>query len=88
MNRDDALIKYNEIDKRAGIKPFWEVRDIIENVYNQLELIQKENIRLKKQLASNHHIECSCSFCKPVDNQLKEDLEDYNKMVKVGINAK
>ena len=29
--------------------------------------IKKENTRLKKQLASNHHIECSCSFCKPVN---------------------
>lgn len=30
-----------------------------------IEGLRKENIRLKKQLASNHHIECSCSFCKP-----------------------
>jgi len=67
MNREDSLIKYNEIDKRVGIKPFWEIRDIIENAYNQLELMKKENIRLKKQLANNHHIECNCSFCKPVD---------------------
>lgn len=59
----------------------------IEQIYDELELLQKENTRLKKQLANNHHIECSCSFCKPVDNQLKEDLEDYNKMIKVGINA-
>ena len=66
MNRDQALIKYNEIDKRVGVKPFWEVRDIIENAYNELESIKKENIRLKKQLSKNHHIECSCSFCKPV----------------------
>ena len=29
------------------------------------ELIQKENTRLKKQLANNHHTECNCSFCKP-----------------------
>ena len=66
MNRDEALIKYNEIDKRVGIKPFWEVRDIIENAYNELELLQKENTRLKKQLSKGHHIECGCSFCKPV----------------------
>lgn len=51
------------------------------------ELIQKENTRLKKQLSKDHHIKCSCSFCKPVNSQLKEDLEDYNTMVKAGINA-
>lgn len=32
----------------------------------EIEQIQKENIRLKKQLAKGHHVECSCSFCKPV----------------------
>lgn len=64
------------------------VHIIIDSLNEDFEKLKKENTRLKKQLASNHHIECSCSFCKPVDNQLKEDLEDYNKMVKVGINAK
>ena len=74
MNRDEALIKYNEIDKRVGIKPFWEVRDIIENAYNELELLQKENTRLKKQLSKGHHIECSCSFCKPVDEKVLKEF--------------
>lgn len=28
--------------------------------------LRRENTRLKKQLANNHHIECMCSFCKPI----------------------
>jgi hypothetical protein len=79
MNRDEALIKYNEIDKRVGIKPFWEVRDIIENAYNELELLQKENTRLKKKLSKDHHIECGCSFCKPVyEKQSCENCRHYD----------
>ena len=31
-----------------------------------IEGLRKENTRLKKQLSKDHHIECSCSFCKPV----------------------
>ena len=38
----------------------------IHQIYDELELIKKENIRLKKQLSKDHHIECSCSFCKPL----------------------
>ena len=30
-----------------------------------LNQLKKENTRLKKQLANNHHIECMGSFCKP-----------------------
>lgn len=40
MNIEEALIKYNEIDKRVSIKPFWEVRDIIEDLGNQIEEIK------------------------------------------------
>ncbi len=34
--------------------------------------LRRENARLKKQLANNHHIECMCSFCKPVEENVKE----------------
>lgn len=27
--------------------------------------LKKEVVRLRKQLAKNHNVECSCSFCKP-----------------------
>lgn len=40
-------------------------KDAIESI-KEIESIKKENIRLKKQLSKGHHIECSCSFCKPV----------------------
>lgn len=38
---------------------------LINDAIKHFEQLQKENIRLKKQLANNHHIECNCSFCKP-----------------------
>lgn len=49
---------------------FWEAMKELEafkNINNDFIQLKKENTRLKKQLSSNHHIECSCSFCKPVD---------------------
>ena len=39
---------------------------LIDDAIKYLEELQKENIRLKKQLSKDHHIECSCSFCKPM----------------------
>lgn len=43
---------------------------LIDVIFNEIEKefssLQKENTRLKKQLSKDHHIECSCSFCKPV----------------------
>lgn len=39
---------------------------LIDSLFENFELIKKENTRLKKQLADNHHVECMCSFCKPV----------------------
>ncbi len=45
----------------------------IHQIYDELEDVKKENTRLKKQLSKDHHIKCSCSFCKPVDEKaLKE----------------
>ena len=43
MTRDEALVKYNEIDRRIGIRPFWEVRDIIENLCSQIEEMQNRS---------------------------------------------
>ena len=43
MTRVEALVKYNEIDKRIGIRPFWEVRDIIENLCSQIEELQSRS---------------------------------------------
>lgn len=40
---------------------------IIDSLSEDIESIKKEKTRLKKQLSKNHHIECSCSFCNPVD---------------------
>ena len=43
MTKDEALVKYNEIDRRTGIRPFWEVRDIIENLCSQIEELQNRS---------------------------------------------
>lgn len=40
--------------------------EALENENKDLELLKKENTRLKKQLSKGHHVECGCSFCKPV----------------------
>lgn len=37
MNPAEALAKYNVIDARVGIKPYWEVRDIIDELVTYIE---------------------------------------------------
>ena len=60
MTLNEALIKYNEVDKRVGIKPFWEVRDIIEDLGKSLEVTQKDLRRLYLLFDSEF---CRCSNC-------------------------
>ena len=43
------------------------INKIYDDFEKDLKGINNQVSRLKKQLANNHHIECSCSFCKPVD---------------------
>ena len=70
MNREKFI---NKFDKDTGYfvnnpnNALHLARNNFILLIEKAELIQKENTRLKKQLANNHHIECSCSFCKPVD---------------------
>lgn len=53
------------------------INSIFNYFENEVKQLKNENVRLKKQLANNHHIECNCSFCKPnYKTQLDEDLED------------
>ena len=51
------------------------VNDDIEQAILEIESIKKENTRLKEQLAKDHHIECSCSFCKPVDEKVLKEFK-------------
>ena len=37
-------------------------------------LLQKEKKKKKKQLSIDHHIECGCSFCKPVDEKVLKEF--------------
>jgi hypothetical protein len=61
MTQEEALIKYNEIDKRVGIKPFWEVRDLIEKLGNSQDCKQ-----CKYHLSDNGNFPlepcCECSL--------------------------
>lgn len=72
ISREEALIKYNQIDRRVSIKPFWEVRDIIEDLCNHFETELKEKDaeinRLRKQIARGHDQLCECSFCAGVSD--------------------
>lgn len=70
MNREKLINKFDE-DTGYFINTPIEVLHLAR--YNfillveNLELYQKENTRLKKQLSKDyHHIECGCSFCKPL----------------------
>ena len=61
MTKDEALVKYNEIDRRTGIRPFWEVRDIIENLCSQIEELQNRSCESCKFGMTYHfddEIEC------------------------------
>lgn len=86
MDRDEAKEIFYAAD---GSELEDDLLDIIFNeIEKEIKQLKNENARLKKQLANNHHMECNCSFCKPnYKTQLDEDLEDYSKMVKCGINA-
>lgn len=79
MNRDEAkkLIKienketypYNIVDN---------VNEVIDKIYDEFEKdlkeINNQISRLKKQLSKNHHVECGCSFCKPVDEKVLKEF--------------
>lgn len=71
MNRDEAkkLIKIeNKETYPYGIID--NADEVIDKIYDEFEKdlknINNQVSRLKKQLVKGHHIECSCSFCKPV----------------------
>ncbi len=64
------LEEYIENENRIGDLQYCHyslIIDYINDICEDFEEIKKENIRLKKQLANNHHTECNCSFCKPVN---------------------
>ena len=78
MNRDEARSRITA-DIVDGIEYMSEenVYELINNIYDDFEKdlkdINNQVSRLKKQLSKGHHIECSCSFCKPVyEKVLKE----------------
>ena len=67
-----GIVKYEVVKKQYKDKPLEFVFILL---IEKAELIQKENTRLKKQLSKNHHIECSCSFCKPVDEKVLKEFQ-------------
>lgn len=78
MNRDEFLLKLDDFDFDSfGKDDIFDNSDVFEvvrffanKIYDDFEKdlkeINNQVSRLKKQLAKDHHIECSCSFCKPV----------------------
>lgn len=82
MNREKLI---NKFDKDTGYFINTPIEVLHLARYNfillveNLELYQKENTRLKKQLSKDHHIEYSCSFCKPVgEKQSCENCRHYD----------
>ena len=73
MTRQEAIqLTDKHSFKEAGttgryIIPRRVVYIIIDSLSEDIESIKKEKIRLKKQLSKDHHVKCSCSFCKPIE---------------------
>ena len=74
MNRDDVeKILNNEDTLDYGSQSGFEcemISNLIDKIYDDFEKdlkdINNQVSRLKKQLSKDHHIKCSCSFCKPL----------------------
>ena len=78
MNREEAHKKVkdwiDEVSKPGKIGKWhygkFELHRDIDRLYDNFEKdlkdINNQLSRLKKQLLKGHHIECGCSFCKPV----------------------
>lgn len=64
-----SMIKTRDVTTKAILE--------LKEAILKFKSIQKENTRLKKQLANNHHVECMCSFCKPVG----ENNTNINKAI-------
>ena len=91
MNREEAHKKVKDwIDEESkpGKIGKWhygkfELHRDIDRLYDNFEKdlkdINNQVLRLKKQLAKGHNIECGCSFCKPVgEKQSCENCNHYN----------
>lgn len=78
MNREEFLLKLDDFDFDSfGKDDIFDNSDVFEvvrffanKIYDDFEKdlkeINNQVSRLKKQLSKGHHIERSCSFCKPV----------------------
>lgn len=60
-----------------------DINNLIDKIYDDFEKdlkdINNQLSRLKKQLSKGHHIECGCSFCKPVgEKQSCENCKHYD----------
>lgn len=81
MNREEAHKKVKEwIDE--GSKP----EKIAKWHYGKVELhrdIDRLYDNFEKYLSENHHVKCSCSFCKPVyENQTCSNCKYFNPNIK------
>lgn len=81
MNREDAKLKVIDMFRTIPFSKLkiGDLNNIIDKIYDKSELdlkdINNQVSRLKKQLASNHHIQCSCSFCKPRDEKVLKEFQ-------------
>ena len=82
MNRDDVeKILNNEDTLDYGSQSGFEcemISNLIDKIYDDFEKdlkdINNQVSRLKKQLSKDHHVECICSFCKPVDEKVLKEF--------------
>lgn len=79
MNRDEALIiEKSHLDVTnmyLGHDVINHINKIYDDFEKDLKEINNQLSRLKKQLSKGHHIECSCSFYKPVDEKVLKEFK-------------
>ena len=83
MNRKEAYFEFSKIvsidnDSKESYVHKSKYKDLIVKIYDSFEKdlkdINNQVSRLKKQLSKGHHIECSCSFCNPVDEKVLKEF--------------
>ena len=81
MNRDEAKnVLMKPPYKNSGFEIIMkgDANTIIDKIYDDFEKdlkeISNQVSRLKKQLSKGHHVECSCSFCKPVGEKVLKEF--------------
>ena len=76
MTREEALSKYDEIDRRTrSIRPYWEVRDLFNKIFDDFENKRCENCKWYELRNDNEN----CKLCERHPSRLVKNIniKDY-----------